>query len=82
MAAKQRISREQDRSGALTSLLGDKGYMSHVSPEHLLNASPEYFIEVKSTTLPCETAFFMSKYQYKRVRRSSAFTVQTAQNGD
>lgn len=57
----------RDRSGALTSFLVDKGYMSHISPEHLLDARPEYFIEVKSTTLPCETAFFMSKYQYKRV---------------
>jgi hypothetical protein len=28
----------------------------------------EYFIEVKTTTLTCDTRFFMSKWQYKRVR--------------
>jgi hypothetical protein len=57
----------RDRSGALTSLLIDKGFMSHVSAEHLTNARPQYFIEVKATTLACETPFFMSKYQYARV---------------
>lgn len=57
----------RDSSGELTSLLADKGFMSHVSAEHLTNARPQYFIEVKTTTLACETPFFMSKYQYERV---------------
>ena len=30
----------------------------------------EYFIEVKTTPLTCDTRFFMSKWQYKRVSLS------------
>ncbi|KAB5566357.1 hypothetical protein GE09DRAFT_1106410 [Coniochaeta sp. 2T2.1] len=59
----------RDSGGELTSLLIDKGFMSHVSAEQLTNARPQYFIEVKTTTLACETPFFMSKYQYARVCR-------------
>ena len=31
----------------------------------------EYFLEVKTTTLACDTRFFMSKWQYNRVSPSA-----------
>ena len=53
-----------DRQGTLTDLLIDKGYLT---PEVWRDRRPFYFIEVKSTTGPCNTPFFMSKAQVKRV---------------
>jgi len=32
---------------------------------------PKYFIEVKSTTGPCDTPFFMSKHQYQMMQNMS-----------
>lgn len=56
-----------DENGALTRLLADNGYMSRLDPEIVSQARPYYFIEVKSTTGPCKTPFFMSNSQYQRV---------------
>lgn len=53
-----------DAAGSLTALLIDRGYLG---PEEWQDARPRYFIEVKSTTGPCATPFFMSKHQYRRV---------------
>lgn len=53
-----------DNDGILTNLLVDKGYLD-ASP--WLGRRPRYFLEVKATTGDCDNAFFMSKYQYKRV---------------
>ncbi len=53
-----------DFDGAFTRLLIDKGYLAS---ETWADARPHYFIEVKTTTGPCSTPFFMSKYQYRRV---------------
>lgn len=56
--------RYTDTNGTLTSFLINKGYLrSNVWS----GKRPEYYLEVKSTSGPCETAFYMSKYQYKRV---------------
>lgn len=47
----------KDSEGVLTKLLVDKGYLD-ASP--WLDKRPEYLLEVKSTTGPCEDAFCMS----------------------
>ncbi|OCL02139.1 hypothetical protein AOQ84DRAFT_424260 [Glonium stellatum] len=57
-----------DRDGVLTSLPIDKGYLR---PDICPGIRPKYFIEVKSTTGPCDTPFFMSKYQYQRMQNMS-----------
>ncbi|KAK2034152.1 hypothetical protein LX32DRAFT_722382 [Colletotrichum zoysiae] len=58
-----------DVSGRLTSLLVDKGYLAR--ERWLLRPrGPKYFIEVKTTTMSCETAFYMSKAQYQRMRNN------------
>jgi hypothetical protein len=54
----------KDTTGTLTTFLIDKGYLlSHVWE----NARPMYYLEVKTTTQDCDSRFFMSKSQYKRV---------------
>jgi hypothetical protein len=54
-----------DCEGVLTRHLIDKGYLS----ENIwADKKPDYLIEVKTTTISCETPFFMSKAQYQRVR--------------
>ena len=57
-----------DAAGGLTAILIDRGYLQQ---EEWLDARPRYLIEVKSTTGPCATPFFMSKHQYQRVSVSS-----------
>ncbi|KAK2051105.1 hypothetical protein LY76DRAFT_529200, partial [Colletotrichum caudatum] len=58
-----------DVSGSLTSLLVDKGYLAR--ERWLLRPrGPKYFLEVKTTTMSCETAFYMSKAQYQRMRNN------------
>lgn len=52
-----------DTTGALTKVLIDCDYLSS-SWEH---ARPNYLLEVKTTTGPCRTPFFMSRLQYQRV---------------
>ncbi|KAK7424668.1 hypothetical protein QQZ08_008551 [Neonectria magnoliae] len=51
-----------DTTGALTKVLIDHDYL-HVSWE---DARPNYLLEVKTTTGPCKTPFFMSRRQYER----------------
>lgn len=55
----------EDTNGDLTALLIDDGYFDS---EEWEDARPKYYIEVKTTTGPCDTPFYMSKHQYQRVR--------------
>ncbi|KAL2822753.1 hypothetical protein BDW59DRAFT_173698 [Aspergillus cavernicola] len=57
-----------DTDGVLTSLLIDKGYLA---PVVWSGARPYYYLEVKTTTLLCETPFYMSGSQYERMQRIS-----------
>ena len=53
-----------DYDSTLTALLIDKGYL----PEDAWQgARLQYYIEVKTTTGPCHTPFYMSGDQYRRV---------------
>ena len=54
----------QDIQGDLTRLLIDTG---HLAGELWRDRRPMYFLEVKTTTGPCHTPFFVSKRQYERV---------------
>lgn len=54
----------RDTSSALTSILVDAGYLNH---EQWHSANPTYYMEVKTTTGECDSAFFMSRGQYRRV---------------
>jgi hypothetical protein len=53
-----------DTDGELTSQLVGSGYLDETE---WANARPKYFIEVKTTTGPCATSFYMSKNQYSLV---------------
>lgn len=55
-----------DTEGDFTSMLIEHGYLNR---DEWQAARPRYYIEVKATTGPLEAPFFMSKNQYKRVRR-------------
>ncbi|KXX74826.1 Autophagy-related protein 9 [Madurella mycetomatis] len=55
-----------DTEGDLTSWLIDCDYLSGDDWEH---ARPRYYLEVKTTTGPCDTPFYMSKRQYQLVRK-------------
>ncbi|KAI0198817.1 hypothetical protein F4808DRAFT_472474 [Astrocystis sublimbata] len=57
-----------DTQGVLTDELIEKGYLAR---ERWEGRRPDYFIEVKSTTSSCETPFYMSKAQYKRMQNNS-----------
>jgi len=58
----------EDQDGALTRLLIDKGYLaSEIWDGALVN----YYIEVKTSTMACETPFYLSKHQYKMVSSAS-----------
>ncbi|KAF1822941.1 uncharacterized protein K489DRAFT_319943 [Dissoconium aciculare CBS 342.82] len=54
-----------DARGDFTNLLIDSGYLER---QRWSGATPEYFIEVKTTTSDCQTPFYMSKFQYKRMK--------------
>ncbi|KAK5994782.1 hypothetical protein PT974_03165 [Cladobotryum mycophilum] len=54
-----------DTEGDLTAMLIDRGYLDHDDWE---DARPRYYIEVKTTTGPCRTPFYMSKHQYQRMQ--------------
>ncbi|KXH68846.1 hypothetical protein CSAL01_00114 [Colletotrichum salicis] len=56
----------QDTSNRLTALFIDKGYLQE-QPRSLIGGGLKYFIEVKTTTMACETPFYMSKAQYQRM---------------
>ncbi|KAK2601141.1 hypothetical protein N8I77_010611 [Diaporthe amygdali] len=55
----------QDVQGDFTRLLIDSGYLDEELWGH---RRPMYFLEVKTTTGPCNTPFFVSKGQYERIR--------------
>jgi hypothetical protein len=54
-----------DTSGVLTGLLINRGYLSQ---DVWKGTKPDYFIEVKASVSSYDTAFYMSKAQYARVR--------------
>ncbi|KPM39359.1 hypothetical protein AK830_g7176 [Neonectria ditissima] len=54
-----------DATGALTRTLIDRDYLD-ASWEH---ARPNYLLEVKTTTGPCKTPFYMSGSQYQRMQK-------------
>ncbi|KAJ4190313.1 hypothetical protein NW755_005455 [Fusarium falciforme] len=51
-----------DSEGALTELMIDNGYLERGIWE---NKKPRYYLEVKTTTGPCDAPFYMSKSQYR-----------------
>jgi hypothetical protein len=53
-----------DKKGIFTRFLREKGYLQS---EIWNNATPKYYLEVKTTTKGCDTRFFVSKAQYKLV---------------
>ncbi|PIG82100.1 hypothetical protein AARAC_000013 [Aspergillus arachidicola] len=54
-----------DTEGNFTTLLIDHG---HLDAEEWRDKRPKYYIEVKTTTGPMSTPFYMSKHQYERMR--------------
>ncbi|KAK4038181.1 hypothetical protein C8A01DRAFT_17707 [Parachaetomium inaequale] len=59
-----------DTESELTAMLINGGYLD---ADEWQDARPMYYIEVKSTTGPRETPFYMSKGQYKRVSSAPGF---------
>jgi hypothetical protein len=59
--------RYNDRGGLLTRYLIEAGYLDR---DVWSEATPEYLIEVKTTTGHCESRFFMSRNQYRMVSSS------------
>ncbi|KAI0424953.1 hypothetical protein F5Y09DRAFT_118782 [Xylaria sp. FL1042] len=57
-----------DVQGVLTDELIEKGYLAQ---DLWGGKRPNYFIEVKSTTSSCETPFYMSKGQYRRMQNNT-----------
>lgn len=56
-----------DTDGIFTAMLIDKGY---VDGDEWQTARPKYYFEVKTTIGPCNSPFYMSKHQYRRLRQS------------
>jgi hypothetical protein len=56
----------EDAQGTLTEFFIDKGYLKS---DAWKGKKPNYFIEVKTTTRQCSMPLFMSKGQYRMVRR-------------
>lgn len=56
-----------DTEGHLTNVLIGCGYLDH---DEWHRARPKYYIEVKTTTGPCGTPFYISGKQYQLVRSS------------
>ncbi|KAF4775175.1 hypothetical protein HER10_EVM0007465 [Colletotrichum scovillei] len=54
-----------DRSGVLTKILIEKGYLERTK---WIGKKPQYLIEVKTTPGDASRPFFVSKYQYNRMR--------------
>ncbi|KAL7624644.1 hypothetical protein AAE478_006214 [Parahypoxylon ruwenzoriense] len=54
-----------DYDSTLTDVLIDKDYLAR---DVWGGKRPNYFIEVKTTTMSCDAPFFMSKAQYRRMR--------------
>ncbi|KAI0129810.1 hypothetical protein BJ170DRAFT_593357 [Xylariales sp. AK1849] len=57
-----------DTTGALTGELEELAYLDE---GFWVGARPRYYIEVKTTTGSCETPFYMSKDQFKRIQSKS-----------
>ncbi|RBA17408.1 hypothetical protein FPRO05_02132 [Fusarium proliferatum] len=55
-----------DTEGHLTNTLIGCGYLGH---DEWHGARPRYYIEVKTTTGPCSTAFYMSGKQYQLMQQ-------------
>ncbi|KAG2027473.1 hypothetical protein GB937_001217 [Aspergillus fischeri] len=55
----------RDTSSTLTTTLIDAGYLPHARWH---GSNPTYYIEVKTTRGECDSAFFMSKSQYRRMQ--------------
>lgn len=53
-----------DHDSILTNILIDKDYLTR---DVWGGKRPEYFIEVKTTTMSYDTPFYMTKAQYQRV---------------
>ncbi|KAK3331475.1 hypothetical protein B0H66DRAFT_487633 [Apodospora peruviana] len=53
-----------DTEGELTNMLAENNYLA----VGWCGKKPKYYIEVKTTTGPCETPFYMSRGQYQRMR--------------
>lgn len=62
-----------DHDGVLTSLFIDKGYLRD---DVWRGKTPRFYMEVKSSTADNRTPFFMSKYQYRRVRLNILYSFQ------
>lgn len=56
----------KDTTGSFTEKLIDDGYIDNDDGDWN-EAKPTYYIEVKTTTGPCHTQFFMSGNQYQLV---------------
>lgn len=54
----------EDAEGILTRKLADWGYLEY---QEWRDARPKYYLEVKTTTGPCETPFYASGKQYRLV---------------
>lgn len=57
-----------DTTGSFTAFLIEKGYLPF---GQFSTRRPYYYIEVKTTTGQCQTQFYMSKYQYSRLQKTS-----------
>ena len=53
-----------DYEGDFTAMLINRGYLE---AEEWRNKRPKYYLEVKTTTGPSKTPFYLSKHQYERV---------------
>jgi hypothetical protein len=65
-----------DRDGRFSDYLGDNctGDFPTSLCDHDFTSHPiKYYIEVKTTTGPCHSRFFLSAGQYERVRWSCVF---------
>ncbi|KAK8009461.1 hypothetical protein PG991_012012 [Apiospora marii] len=58
----------RDTEGALTDCLIDRGFLDQ---QEWAGKRPQYFLEVKTTTSNCDTPFYMSKAQYRRMQENS-----------
>ena len=62
-----------DSAGHFTDMLIGCGYLDH---DDWYGARPKYYIEVKTTTGPCGTPFYMSGKQYRLVSTLEKATVR------
>ncbi|KAH8817103.1 hypothetical protein F5884DRAFT_243479 [Xylogone sp. PMI_703] len=58
----------EDENGNFTSFLIDKGHLKEAIWQ---GRTPKFYLEVKTTTGPCSSPFFMSKGQYQKMQEWS-----------